>query len=124
MADSIAVHPDGVGALAGELTGLADRLAAEGTALHDLERPRLGGSISATELVDTLTANVSSMAASVLACEAALRGLARVARVAEVGYRTTEQQVAARWAALAAAFDDIHDAPVQWSSPTGSRPAG
>ncbi len=124
MADSIAVRPDGVAALAGELTGLADRLAAEGAALHNLERPRLGGSVPATELVDTLTANVSSMAASVMACEAALRGLARVARVAEVGYRTTEQQVAARWAALAAAFDDIHDAPVHWSSPTGSRPAG
>jgi len=107
MADPIAVHPDRLAALVGQLTGIADRLVADGAALHELDRPLLGGSGPALDLADTATANVLSMAAAVTACAAALRGLARVARTAEEGYRTTEQQVAARWSAMGSAFDDI-----------------
>jgi hypothetical protein len=106
MADLISVHPDRLAVLVGLLTDIADRLIADGAALHELDRPLLGGTSPAVDLADTVTANVSSMAASVTACAGALRGLAGVARVAEVGYRTTEQQVAARWSAMAAAFDD------------------
>ncbi len=124
MTDSIAVHPDGLAALVGQLTGLADRLIADGAALHELDRPLLGGSGTANELVDTLTANVSSTAASVMACGVALRGLAQVAQVAEVSYRRTEQQVEARWSALAQAFADFDDRPVDRSSRVGSRPSG
>ena len=72
MTDSIAVHPDGLAAMVGQLTDLADRLVADGAALHALDRPLLGGSGPANELVDTLTANVLSMAASVAACGGAL----------------------------------------------------
>jgi hypothetical protein len=124
MTDSIAVHPDGLAALVGQLTGLADRLIADGAALQELDRPLLGGSGPANELADTLTANMSSTAASVMACGVALRGLAHVAEVAEVGYRTTEQQVAARWSAMAHAFADINDRAVDRRSRVGSRPSG
>jgi hypothetical protein len=121
MTDSIAVHPDGLAALVERLDVLADRLIADGAALHELDRPLLGGAGPATELVDTLTANVSSMAASVTACGGALRGLAQVAQMAEMGYRTTEQQVAARWSAMAQAFAEINDRPVDRSARAGSR---
>ena len=124
MTDSIAVHPDGLAALVERLDVLADRLIADGAALHELDRPLLGGSGPATELVGTLTANVSSMAASVTACGGALRGLARVAQMAEVGYRTTDQQVAARWSAMARAFAEINDGPVDRSARAGSRLSG
>jgi hypothetical protein len=123
-ADSIAVHPEGLATLVEQLTGLADRLMADGAALHELDRPLLGGSDPANELADIVTANMSSTAASVMACGGALRGLARVARVAEVSYRTTEQQVAARWSAMVQSFADINDRPVDRGSPIGSRPSG
>jgi hypothetical protein len=106
MIDSIAVDPDALAVLMGELTDVADQLIADGVALNGLDRPMLGGSGPATDLADALKVNTTSMAASVGACAGAVRGLARVGRLAEVAYRSTEQGVATRWSVLALAFDD------------------
>jgi hypothetical protein len=110
MVDSIAVDPDGLAVLVGELTDLADRLIADGVALNGLDRPMLGGSGPATELADALMVNTSSMAASVMACGGAIRGLARVGRLAEEAYRSTERRVATRWSVLALAFAEVKNA--------------
>jgi hypothetical protein len=108
MAGSVQVDPAGLAELSTRLAALAEDVRAAGRDLTQVGGPlEFGESLPSYDLAGEVQTQVSSTATWVMTSASALAALAKAANEAAEAYRTTEEQAAARFTAMGAAFGEF-----------------